>query len=353
MKTYDEILANMKEKYAELAGYEVSEYSDIDLRFKVLAGEIYKEQVNLEFIKKQMFVETATGEYLDLHATDRGLSRKDSVKATGKVKFSISAALEADLNIPAGTVVATSGSVTYQYVTDSDAVLTEGSLSVVVNCTAKEGGADSNAIAGKVNILVTTVPGIETVKNTTAFKGGTDAESDDSLRKRIIDSYSAISNGTNKAYYRSVALSVAGVTEASVVPKVSGEGTVDVYICNNRTKPTTALVNQVQKIMDEAREINVIVFVLPASPVSVELGFMITVEEGYDFNTVAENVKKAVKDYVNTLPIGEDVIGNHLGKVVLSVEGVYNYEFSEFYSDTYEIGQDSFAVVNTISVEEI
>lgn len=352
MKTYDEILNSMKEKYLELSGNEVPYNSDIDIRMKVLAGEIYKEQVNLEFIKKQMFVRTATGEYLDLHASDRGITRRQSVKATGKVRFSSTVALEEDLNIPKGTIVATSGSIPHQYTTDVDAVISAGKKSVTVNCTAVEGGAGSNAVAGVVNILITTVPGVETVKNTVAFSGGIDIENDESLRERVVESYNFIPNGTNRAYYKKLALSVPGVTEASVVPKAVGEGTVDVYINSNRKEPDNSLVQQVQALMDQQREINVVVFVIPAKIIRFDMGLFLTIEDNYDFNSVSEKVRAEVTEYINSLPIGTDILENHLGKIILGVEGVYNYSFSDFYTNTYYMPDDSFPVLNSLTIEE-
>ena len=67
MDSYESILSGMKEKYTELSGKEIPEGSDIDIRMKVLAGEIFNNEVNLDYIKRQMFASTATGEYLDLH----------------------------------------------------------------------------------------------------------------------------------------------------------------------------------------------------------------------------------------------------------------------------------------------
>ena len=72
MDSYENILSGMKEKYTELSGNEIPEGSDIDIRMKVLAGEIFENEVSLDFIKRQMFASTATGEYLDKHAEDRG-----------------------------------------------------------------------------------------------------------------------------------------------------------------------------------------------------------------------------------------------------------------------------------------
>jgi len=353
MITYDEILESMKSKYLELSGNQVAEYSDIDIRMKVLAGELYKEVVNLEFIKNQMFVNSATGEYLDRHGADRGLSRKSAVKAKGKVKFSLATPLEVDLVVPKGTVVSTSGSIPYQYTTNSDGTISAGETSVTLSCTAVDGGVASNAVIGAVNVLVTAVPGIETVKNKTAFIGGTDEENDESFRQRIIESYNSISNGTNKAYYKSLALSVSGVTEASVVPKVTGAGSVDVYICSERQQPTDTLVNKVQELMDEAREVNVIVFVIPAKSVAVNFSISISIKDGYSFKSVSDKVRKALEDYVNTSPIGQDLIENHIAKVVMSVEGVYNFSYTGVFETEYAISNDSFPVVGTIIIEEM
>lgn len=352
MDNYDDILAQMKQRYSELSGNEVPALSDIDLRMKTLAGEIYNDRVNLEFIKRQMFVSTACGEYLDLHASDRGLSRKPGVKATGRVSFLVSTPPESNITIPAGTVVATAGSTSYRFLTDSDAVLETGRTSVEVGCTAEKVGIEGNVSKRAVCVIVTNIPGIESVVNGGVFTGGADEESDDNLRKRILDTYTAISNGTNKAYYKRLALSVPGVNSAGVRSLVRGRGTVDVYIASYKSAASDSLVSQVQTLLNKQRELNVNVQVSKATPVEIEVGASVILEEGYSLDKVTENIRASVSDYIDSLEIGDSVSGNHLGRAILSAQGVYDYAWSDLYPNSYSLSADSFAVLAGVYITE-
>ena len=67
----------MLDTYEEESGFRPNNESDIMIRLRVLAGEVYRERVYAEYIMRQMFPTTAEGEYLDAHAQQRGLSRKN------------------------------------------------------------------------------------------------------------------------------------------------------------------------------------------------------------------------------------------------------------------------------------
>ena len=203
--------------------------SDVMLRMRVLAGEIYTQRVYADYILRQMFPSTAVGEYLDAHAAQRGLTRKGGTKAVGRALFYAPAEEHDDVLIPAGTVVSTADGL--RFVADSDTILHDGDLAVTVNVTAAHPGSAYNIIGNRLTVIVTPVMGIESVRNTVSISGGTDDESDEQLRERIADSFRNISNGANAAYYHSVAMSVDGVYTASVVGAARGAGTVDVYVC--------------------------------------------------------------------------------------------------------------------------
>ena len=55
MESYDEILTRMKEHYRELSGFAPENESDIMLRLRVLAGEVFKERAYADYIMRQMF----------------------------------------------------------------------------------------------------------------------------------------------------------------------------------------------------------------------------------------------------------------------------------------------------------
>ena len=130
MYSYDEILQKMVDKYKELSGFEVFEESDIMIRLRVLAGELFNSYNALEYVKRQMNVKTAESEYLDNHALQRGLSRKNGVKAKGEVTFSLSAIASRDIVIDKGTVVSTASADVKSFETDETVIIKDGTLSV-------------------------------------------------------------------------------------------------------------------------------------------------------------------------------------------------------------------------------
>ena len=107
MDTYDEIYGRMKNVYEQETGDSFNEKSDIAIRLKVLAGEIFKVQTNLEWWKRQMFAVSASGECLDKLASQRDIERKKAMKSTGEITFYISQPCSHDIIIPKGCVVAT------------------------------------------------------------------------------------------------------------------------------------------------------------------------------------------------------------------------------------------------------
>lgn len=351
METYDEILGRMKESYGNYAGFTPTEESDIMLRLRVLAGEIYRLKADAAFIERQLFAASATGEYLDLHAGERGLSRKSALTATGRVTFYPEEQIHTDILIPAGTQVCTYTDMK-RFTTDSDVLLAANAESAEADVSAVEPGADYNAREGAVGIIVTPVAGVGRVENASAFTNGADRESDDALRKRVIDSYVNIVNGANAAYYKSLALSVPGVYSASVVGRARGNGTVNVYVSGVGAPVSAAVKAQVQQLMDEGRELNTDVLVCDPAAVPVQLYIRIAVEAGYAFDSVAAQVQSAVTAYVNRLGIGTDLRLSNVGEVVYHIKGVASYRFVDSYGADLVIGDSQYPAADSIIVRE-
>lgn len=349
MESYDDILNRMTADYASRAGFTPAKESDIMLRLRVLAGEIFKLKADAQYIMRQLFPSTATGEYLDRHAAERGLTRRQATKATGKVYFYPSEESHADILIPAGTEVCTYTDM-MRFTTDSDAILHEEDSRVLVDVTAAAAGSAYNARGGTVTIIVTPVPGVGRVFNGGVFNNGTDDESDEELRARVIDSYVNIVNGANAAYYKSLAMSVPGVYSASVVGRGRGNGTVDVYISAKGDTVPAAVKSQVQQLMDEGRELNVDVLVRDPEEIAASLYIILKVEAGYVFDSVAAQVSSAVADYIDALGIGTDVRLSSVGEVIYHIEGVESYRFVESYGSDCTVGDSQYATAGSIIV---
>ena len=353
MDSYEDILNRMKEKYKQLTSFEVPEMSDIDIRMRVLAGEIFNDEVNLEFIKRQMFSSTATGEYLDYHASDRGLSRTRATKASGNVRFIVNEPALQPVVIPAHTVVATLGDNPVRFLTDSEVTLPAGSYYVSAHCTAQNGGRSGNVSENTIKTMVTNVVGIDSVNNIWAFTGGCDTEGDEELRKRILETYKSVSNGTNIAYYKRLALTVDGVDSVNVVPRARGTGTVDVYIaCPDFSDPSQIL-SDVQSIMNSNREVNVDVRVDIANIIRANIGVEVELKDGYSLNDVRNNITDTVGAYINSLDVGEGIFEYPLSSAVLKADGVKNFSFNNIYPFTYVVEADDYIVLNEVFVTEL
>ena len=65
MESYNNILSRMQTSFKNLAGFDPDDASDIGIRLKVLAGEIFSLYSEFNYIKNQIFIQTSTGENLD------------------------------------------------------------------------------------------------------------------------------------------------------------------------------------------------------------------------------------------------------------------------------------------------
>ena len=92
--SYDEILERMENKYFELTGHEAAECGDIGIRLRLLAGELYSLGSNMDWLKRQMYFTTATGEQLDMYAMQRGLKRIRGKKSSGELAIVLDTPLD-------------------------------------------------------------------------------------------------------------------------------------------------------------------------------------------------------------------------------------------------------------------
>lgn len=226
--TYEEILAQMKQKFKQESGFEADDATDIGIRLRLLAGQLFSQSQQISFVAKQVFLQTATGEYLDKHAQMRGMTRRSATKSHGTVRFSVAQAAVADIVIPKGTLCAVSGDSTQTYETTQQATLLLGQVQVDVPTIAVNSGEKGNAAKGVVTMLVNPPQGITAVTNITEMTGGSEQESDNLLRDRVFESYRQLANGANLEYYKEIATKNSRVISANAIATARGAGTVDV-----------------------------------------------------------------------------------------------------------------------------
>ena len=323
MKTAEELYQEMTEVFARQTGMEAVA-GEAAVRMYALAAQVYGLYAELDWTRKQCFPQTATGEALDKHGFLRGLTRQAATKAEGKLRFSVQVAAGEDLSIPKGTVGLTAGQVAFETV--EEVVLSAGSLSVDVLAQAVEAGPSGNTAAGLIRTMSVAPAGIAACTNPAAFTGGREEEEDEAFRARILATYRQLPNGTNAAAYAQQTLAVEGVCAVNVLPKKRGLGTVDVVITSAGGVPGTALVEQVQGVLEEQREIAVDVNVMAPETVTVDLILSVKPKEGLLPGPVIDRVKAALRAWFDGSLLGQDVLLAQIGQKIFAVDGVANYQ---------------------------
>lgn len=350
---YEEILSVMENAYKEKTGFVPSEYSDQSIKLQVLAGEIFNFGSQLDFLERQMFPTTATGKYLDYHCAERGVTRKSGTKAIGKVTFSLEYALDSNVSIPSGTVVSTQGENPLRFVTKNYGFIAKGKTYVELSVEAELVGEKYNVSKGTVTALVSQVPSIYSVTNLDSFTGGEDKENDEQLRNRLMYIYKHHNNGTNIAFYKSLAESMDGVYSVGIVPKNRGVGTVDIFISKKGEVADSDLVSTVQKTIAKEREVNVSIVVQSATASYVNVGVKLELENGYSYTDIKNECEKVIKDYVTTLGVGGSFYLSRVAKQVQSIEGIKRFLFDYDITMDVIIDNKHFPVLGTLEVTEL
>ncbi len=335
MESYNNILARMNNAYKDTTGYTPDEYSDTGIRMRILAGEVFNLCSNIDWLKKQLFATTAEGEYLDYHAEERGLKRKEALKACGYVSFAMEYTINTDTIIPKGTVVSTDDDIPLRFITTAQGVIKAGSVHVEIPVVAEYGGKKYNVATGTVVCAITSVQNIIQVYNKEPMQGGADEENDEKLRERILYIHNHHNNSTNTAYYRSIAEGVSGVYSAGVIPKNRGVGTVDVFINSQSGDASTELIEKVQSVFSTEREVNVNVLVRTATKTNIVVHIYLDVEENYSFDEVKAEIESVSYEYINSLGVGNSFYLSNLAVIIKNIEGVKGFIYD--FDDSYDV----------------
>lgn len=240
----------------------------------------------IKTIVPQLYIDTATGQWLDFKAAGREVYRRPPQKTQGNVIFGRNAAA-GNIVISVDSIVATPidryGD-RMKYLVYAQTVLQEGTLEVAVPCEAEFEGDQYNVGSGQITELITNIPGIDYVRNDEGWisREGTDEEGDESLRARGKGKWSELSVGGGRDAYISWAKSITGVAVVEVDDNhPRGQGTVDVIITSSAGVPTQDLINQVQTYINTKRPLCADVLVLGPEPVIVNWDVILYVHPEY------------------------------------------------------------------------
>lgn len=303
-----------------LASADVSRDSDFYVRASALASALQGISQHQAWIARQILPDVCDSDWLERHASLRGLSRKPAAAATGSAGIVVTAT--APVVVAAGTELRSAAGVAYQVTTATSCA---AGASTQVPIQAVEAGAAGNAPAGAALMLSTSVAGVQGSATAGALTGGADVESDDGLRERLLDVIRRPPAGGAAYDYRRWALEVAGVAAATVHPERRGAGTVDVSIMASGGLPSGSLLAAVQAHIDAVRPVTAGVQVLAPTPVPVAVTLTALGLDGISSAQAAGLIASNLAAYFATLGPGSTVIRSRIAAAISDVPGVIDF----------------------------
>ncbi|OUI79552.1 baseplate J/gp47 family protein [Acetobacter orientalis] len=178
----------------------------------------YLQYCFLDYISQQCTPATATDEYLDYWGLLKNVIRKAASQATGIISFTG----VANSSVPAGTMLIAENGETYT--TDNLAVVGQN-----VGITAVNDGSEGNQSSGVTLSLRSSIAGIDnTLILQNAITTGSDVETDDLYRIRVINAFSSQTTVDSRQAHINWALAIPSVTVAWV-PATPLAGTETVF----------------------------------------------------------------------------------------------------------------------------
>jgi len=315
-----------------------------DVNILVATGCAAAEQVvsQLVIATTGLFLDSANGEALDRLLFDRfGLTRKVAAQALGSVTFTLPTAAVAPFTIPAQTQLATPSGTKYE--TIEAELFPAGATSKYVSVRSLLAGTSQQAAIGTITNLLSAVPGSPAglaVTNPIATAGAADRESDADFRERGRQFFTTARRGTLASLVQG-ALAVPGVVRAAAFELLDSSGRANRFVslviadqytdalATLSTSPPSyaaqskVLAQQVFNSLQDYRAAGIFVQVQVASvqllPVSLSLSF----RAGVDIDTVANNARVAVVNFLNNLNPGSDVTNGDIQAALNNVPGLY------------------------------
>ncbi|MCW2277725.1 baseplate J/gp47 family protein [Heliophilum fasciatum] len=304
-QTYAAILQRMLDRVP--ADLDKREGSVIYDALAPAAAELAQAYVNLDLFLKLGFAATASGEWLDKRAAEQGVTRKQATPARREGIF----------NVPVTTGARF-------FIDGLYFVVMEGGTAATLECETD--GTRGNRPNGTL-LPVDYIDGLSSATLGAVLVPGTDTESDESLRERLLKKVRSPATSGNMAHYLQWAKEVAGVGGAKVFPMWNGPGTIKVVIVNSEKKPASAqLAADVAAYIESVRPIGANVTVVTANAVPIHVTATITLSSGYVLGDVQSAVTRLVNEYIANIVFKSAYISYaKIGSLLLDTPGIADY----------------------------
>ncbi|MGN1293675.1 baseplate J/gp47 family protein, partial [Weissella soli] len=259
--------------------------------------------LNLADTVLNTFTQTASGEYLDYRAEERGLTREPATYAK----------VTATITDEAGNPLVASIGDRFSSIGVDPVLYTLTELSPVsgqATLTAETAGEVGNSYIGQL-LPISAISGFGNAELTALTIPARDEETDDDLRDRLLTANEVINFGGNVADYIGFITDLADVASVQVYPTWNGGGTVKAVILNNQfLTPSQTLIDEVQAAIDPLdaqgdgygiAPVGHTVTVVAPTTRTIDVALNIDTASNVTVEDVRQKVEAMVEDYFNSV----------------------------------------------------
>lgn len=258
------------------------------------AFELENLYIELDYIRKNSFANTADREHLIRRAEERGITPLPATFATVKAKFNREIPLYSRFNYEKLNYFVT-------------AFIKKSEDDYIYELRCEQEGTEGNITSGRL----TPIDDIQELRKAEIIGlliPARDIEDTEDLRTRYFESVFLEPFGGNIDDYVMKVKELAEVGGVKVYPVWQGGGTVKITIIDNKkNKPTDELVQKVQELIDPVKNhgkgmgiapIGHTVTVVGAEEIKINLNLKLAYEKGYTWENVKDAVIRTVTDYI-------------------------------------------------------
>ncbi|MCD3223932.1 baseplate J/gp47 family protein [Clostridium botulinum C/D] len=317
---------------------------------KPASFELEETREDLSDAMERVFARTALkngySKDLELRCEEHGVFRKIGKHATTNITFYGAKGTK----IEEGTLVQTQLGIRFK-TTKEDTI--KDNRTVVIPVQALEEGTKYNVKAKEINQLPIALIGIDKVENLSEVANGRDTETDEQLYNRLILKVRTPATSGNKNEYKLWAMETSGVGNAIVIPRWQGRGTVKVVIVDSNGKaPSSEIINNVTKHIEDVRPIGADVTVTGITEVILDLSVKIIANKS-DLEEIKKDIQTNIQDYLKNITLKTDTVRyNRIVNCILNVDEVIDFTQLKINNDTKDIKltKDSIAILKNLEV---
>lgn len=261
-----------------------------------------QQSLSLANILRETYIKTAQEEFLDYRAVEHGTSRYAATNAEVKAKF----------NDDDGNPVNVEVGDRFASIAESPIFYTviKANNDGTAEMQAEEAGTSANSYLGQV-LPVTPNDSLSWAEIVEITIPARDAENDDHLRARLLNSNSWVAYGGNVADYLDMTSKIHDVGATQVYPTWDGPGTVKIVILNNDLMPASqTLVKKVKEEIDPEESttqgyglapIDHRVTVVAPETFKVDIAMNVTIVDSVNIDTIRANIRTSLEEFFKSL----------------------------------------------------